>query len=392
MAEHVHVAEQRAASEESALLPTAAATKKQRVGSTSKVMPPPGTFDVCILGSGVSTGVPMMNHVFAGECPKAETRRKSDGKSVCLEAYENPRSKNARGNVSILVRYTPDGSDKTATIMVDAGKTMRPACLKSFPIIGAQSIDALLLTHDHADAVFGLDDLRDLQKQEEVLEEGTGKLIGYRVLGTGGALRILSNKQTLRTARRAFPYLAAPADFVSPGILRRRIACFSWEEIPSDDAALNVGGLGVRCFPVLHGGTYVALGFSFGAAEDGRRPFVYISDVKAVPTSTLEWLQQAPIDILCVDLLRRDDHTTHFSFDEAVAFVRQIQPAKALFVGMASCEVGDHDDVNAELAQIGAADGLDMQLAYDGLLLPPMATMPADPVAFCDTCGPCEGY
>ena len=98
------------------------------------------------------------------------------------------------------------------------------------------------------------------------------------------------------------------------------------------------------------------------------------------------------MEVAGVDLLRRDDHTTHFSFDEAVAFVRQIQPAKALFVGMASCEVGDHDDVNAELAQIGAADGLDMQLAYDGLLLTPMATMPADPVAFCDTCGPCEGY
>ena len=42
--------------------------------------------------------------------------------------------------------------------MVDAGKTMRPACLKSLPKLGISSIDALLLTHDHADAIFGLDD------------------------------------------------------------------------------------------------------------------------------------------------------------------------------------------------------------------------------------------
>jgi len=174
--------------------------------------------------------------------------------------------------------------------------------------------------------------------------------------------------------------------------MRRRIAHFEWEQLPSDDAALDICGLGVRTFPVWHGGTYVSLGFAFGVSADGARPLVYISDVKAIPPDTLTWLQAKPIATLVVDLLRRADHTTHFSFDEAVAFVKQIRPARAYFVGIASCEVGDHDEVNAELAEIGRGCDLEMQLAYDGLHLPHMATLPADATIFDTHCVPCEGY
>ena len=370
-------------------------SKRRKVVADLMPPPPSGTFDVCIVGSGVSTGVPMMNHVFAGECPATDLHRKSDGQSVCLEAHANPASKNARSNVSILVRFKPAGGGDIVSIMVDAGKTMRPACLKSLPKLGISSIDALLLTHDHADAIFGLDDLRDLQVQTEVIDETTGKLRGYRVAGAG-TMRILSNKATLQTARTAFPYLAKPADYVEPGLLRRRVASFKWEQIPHDNASLDLNGLPVRCFPVYHGGQYVSLGFTFGRTADGRRAFVYISDVKALPADTEAYLLAAPIDVLVVDLLRRADHTTHFSFDEAVAFVRRFKPTKAYFVGMASCEVGDHDEVNVELRKLGEeseAGGQHMELAFDGLCLPPMPTLPSDPEEW-RACQPCEpdGY
>lgn len=354
--------------------------------------PAANSFDVTILGSGVSTGVPMMNHIFQGFCPIRDLYRKSDDTPVCQDALQ-PDSKNARSNVSILVRYT-NAAGSTFHLMVDAGKTMRSACLKSFPKLGVMSIDALLLTHDHADAIFGLDDLRDLQQHEEVTDAETGKLVGYRIKGTGGGLRIVSNRATLRRARSSFPYLAAPADFVAPGLLRRRVAYFQWEEIPHDNAHLQFGGLGVRCLPVYHGGQYVSLGFGFGRKADGSRPFVYISDVKALPPDTMEWLLAKPIDVLVVDLLRRADHTTHFSFDEAVSFVKRLRPGRTLFVGMSSCEVGDHDEVNVELRALGDADGgLDMQLAYDGMSLEAMPTLEADPADWqrCEPCAP-VGY
>lgn len=235
-------------------------------------------------------------------------------------------------------------------------------------------------------------DLRDLQVQTEVFDPETKECTGYRVEGAG-AMRIISNRQTLQTARTAFPYLAKPADYVAPGLLRRRVASFTWEQIPHDEAYLDVCGLPIRCMPLYHGGTYISLGFAFGRGADGHRPFVYLSDVKAVPPATEAWLAEAPINVLVVDLLRRADHTTHFSFDEAVAFVKRVKPRRALFVGMASCEVGDHDEVNEELRQIGADCELDMQLAYDGLCLPPMATLPSDPEEWkpCKPCAP-DGY
>ena len=141
--------------------------------------PPPGHFDCCIIGSGVSTGVPMMNHILQGACPNKEYGyRKSDGMAVCVDACR-PDSKNARSNVSILVRFTPSGGEtgsESYVVMVDAGKTMRPACMRALPRLGVSTVDALLLTHDHADAIFGLDDLRDLQQQSEVTDPETGKL------------------------------------------------------------------------------------------------------------------------------------------------------------------------------------------------------------------------
>ena len=355
--------------------------------------PPAGHFDVTIIGSGVSTGVPMMNHVLAGACPLKHLNRKVDGQAICMEANKNPTSKNARSNVSILVRFSPSADDAPFYLMIDAGKTMRPACIKTLPTLGVQSIDALLLTHDHADAIFGLDDLRDLQVQTEVIDETTGTLIGYKV-GGSGAMRIISNRQTLRMARTAFPYLAKPADYVDAEktLLRRRVASFRWEQLPHDNASLDLGGLPVRCFPVYHGGEYISLGFVVGRAA-ATHPFVYISDVKDVPAETQAFLEARPIETLVVDLLRRADHTTHFSFDEAVAFVRKLAPQRAYFVGMASCEVGDHDEVNAELASLAAADGLHMELAYDGLRLPAVPTLPSDPEEsmVCGLCAP-DGY
>ncbi|CAK0879249.1 unnamed protein product [Prorocentrum cordatum] len=340
----------------------------------------------------------MMNHVFQGGCPRTEfSHRRCDGQAVCLEAMR-PGSRNARCNVSILLRFVPPGGAREVVIMVDAGKTLRNACLKSFPKLGVRNLDVLLITHDHADAMMGLDDLRDLQQMEELKDPETGKSQGWRVAGAG-ATRIISNHQTLRTSRAAFPYLKGVPDFVAPGVTYRRVAQFRWEQLLSDRCALDLHGLPVQTFPVYHGGTYVSLGFSFGRVEGvggakGIRPFVYISDVSSLPLETEEWLREAPIGVLVVDALRREHHATHFSLQDAVDFVRKLRPRRALFVGMSSCETGDHDEVNAELAQLGSPEeGLDMQLAYDGLMLDPMRTagpLPGDPND-CQLCEP-EGY
>jgi phosphoribosyl 1,2-cyclic phosphodiesterase len=247
--------------------------------------------------------------------------------------------------------------------MVDAGKTLRDTVLKNFPRLNISTIDALLLTHGHADAMMGLDDLRDLQIVSEVRENG--KPVGYA--SKTGPIRIISNAATLQRAHEAFPYLSTAIDFVKPGILQRRVAHLEWDEI-DDDARVDICDVPVRSFPVFHGGTYISLGFAFG--HDAS--FVYISDISALPDASQAYLRslRGKIKVLVVDALRRARSYSHYTLDDALALVRDIRPEKTFLVGMCSCEMGDHDEVNAELASLTESEGLYVQLAYDGMGIP----------------------
>ncbi|CAK9077721.1 Putative hydrolase C777.06c [Durusdinium trenchii] len=336
------------------------------------VAPPKlGSFDAVVLGSGVSTAVPQLSHILQGHCETAKAVRKADGLTVCEDAHQNPSSKNRRFNVSLLLRYSPPDGSRVRHVMVDAGKTLRQAALAALPQYGVRNIDALLVTHGHADAMLGMDDLRDLQVIEKFWSE-SGEHIGYQLADGAGPMQIISNKVTLDRVREAFPYLDGNTDFVRPGVLRRRIAYIEFMEVSDDETMDLVGGLPLRVFPVWHGGTYVSLGFAFGGKLKGGYPLVYISDIKDVPPKTMSFLEEAAavgIDLFMVDALSRSGHPTHMSLDEALELVRKLRPKRTLLVGMDSCAMGDHDEVNEELRAL-QREGLDVQLAFDGQHLP----------------------
>jgi phosphoribosyl 1,2-cyclic phosphodiesterase len=78
-------------------------------------------------------------------------------------------------------------------------------------------------------------------------------------------------------------------------------------------------------------------------------------------------ITKSPIHLLIIDsLFYHEKHTTHFSADEAIALCRQIKPKHTLLVGMSS-KFPMHDEMNLELSKLQDTDGLDIQLAYDGL-------------------------
>mmetsp|Transcript_7579 Transcript_7579/g.12049 ORF Transcript_7579/g.12049 Transcript_7579/m.12049 type:complete len:108 (+) Transcript_7579:426-749(+) len=84
-------------------------------------------------------------------------------------------------------------------------------------------VHQIFLTHGHADAILGLDDVRDLQQIREV-RDSSGKQLGYRAVS--GPLKVISNKATISTVKRAFPYLAKKQECV-PGlkdVVLRRVA------------------------------------------------------------------------------------------------------------------------------------------------------------------------
>lgn len=68
--------------------------------------------------------------------------------------------RNRRGCTSVVVQGTSPKDGEQKTILIDCGKTFYSSALTQFPKHHLRKINAVLLTHGHADAVLGLDDLR----------------------------------------------------------------------------------------------------------------------------------------------------------------------------------------------------------------------------------------
>lgn len=111
-------------------------------------------------GTGCSSGLPLIG------CAIGAPQSPEKSCTACGPALRNGRAdKNWRNNVGALLRFR--GADgQTKHVQIDCGKTFRDTCLRVYSEHGVTWLDALLLTHDHADAVFGLDELRSLQPVE----------------------------------------------------------------------------------------------------------------------------------------------------------------------------------------------------------------------------------
>lgn len=320
--------------------------------STSSTLTHKGTLDILFLGTGVSIAVPNMGHVLQNDC------------ATCLRAHTEPASKDRRNNVSIAVLVNGTGQGPTDTnrdcILVDAGKTLRDSILRRFPAEGIKSVQALLLTHDHADATFGLDDLRDLQKKEH--EEG----VGIRLVDP--PIDVYLQQATFASIKNQFAYLVSATKWVDEArrLLLRNVPVLAWHPLSSDDAELHVttSQVPVRAFPVHHGGDYVSLGFTFGRPGE----FVYISDVKFIPPSSLAFLQSLPpIQTLVLDCISTAStlHYSHFNLAEALATVELLKPKQTYLTGMC-CEVGKHEELDERLVKMGYPH---VSLAWDGMVV-----------------------
>lgn len=262
----------------------------------------PENLVITVLGSGTSVGVPTI------------------GCSCAVCRSPDPRDKRLRP--SIVVGYRSGGAERN--VLIDTTPDLRRQALDA----GLKSLDAILYTHDHADHIMGLDDVRPFN------------------YGRTERLPIYASEETLRSLRRVFPYAFAGESGHPGGVPRLTANAI-------DGEMRNGGGIdlfGLEFKPVkVHHGPKKIVGFRFGSAA-------YVTDQTGFPEESLPLLED--LDVLFLGALRHIPHPMHSTVEQALAWVARLRPRRAFLTHI--CHDLGHEETSANLPQ-GVAP------AYDGL-------------------------
>ncbi|XP_021763835.1 putative hydrolase C777.06c [Chenopodium quinoa] len=300
---------------------------------------------VIFMGTGCSSAVPNAMCLIQPSDPPC---------SVCSQSLLIPpdQNPNYRGNTSLLIDYCQNVGEHSY-ILIDIGKTFREAVLRWFTFHKIPRVDSIILTHEHADAILGLDDIRAVQP--------------FSPTNDISPTPIYLTQDSMNSVAVKFPYLVQKK--LKEGQEIRRVSQLDWNIIETDhEKPFFASGLQFAPLPVMHGEDYVSLGFLFGQ----KCEVAYISDVSRFIPSTEALISKSgggQLDLLILDTLYKNgSHNTHFCFPQTLDAVKRICPKRALLIGMT--HEFDHHSDNAYLAEWSEREGIQVQLAHDGLRIP----------------------
>jgi phosphoribosyl 1,2-cyclic phosphate phosphodiesterase len=250
------------------------------------------------LGTGTSVGVPMIGC----EC------------DVCT----SPDPRNHRFRSSVLLQV-PQGN-----LLIDTTPEVRLQLLRA----KVKLVHAVLYTHEHADHIYGLDDMRPIP----------------RLLG--GPVPLYCTPHVERKLRQSFSYAFSPESEVLPMGFLPKLEFRTIGEEP-----FTVLEERVTPIPLEHA-HFNVLGFRV-------RDLAYCTDVSRIPKESMRRLEG--LDVLILDSLRLRPHPGHFCLDQAIEMVELLQPARAYLTHI-SHDI-EHEAISRTLPP-------NVSLAYDGLTIP----------------------
>ncbi|GHV73793.1 MBL fold metallo-hydrolase [Spirochaetia bacterium] len=263
-----------------------------------------------VLGSGTSHGIP----VIGCECP------------VCKSL--DPKDNRMRASLYI------EGDDEER-VVIDTGPDFRTQALR----VGLKSLDAVFLTHAHADHVHGLDDVRSLSYEREI--------------------PVYGNAETLKELKERFSYAfqntqrggGKPRINLNP--VRRPV---------------QIGGITLTPIPVKHGRLDI-LGWKISKTNASGPFAVYLTDTSFIPQASLDLIRppefQGP-EVLIVGGLRVRPHETHFSFEQALSTGVDIRARHVYLTHI--CHGHSHREITAICRRFRNLRGLEdtvMEPGYD---------------------------
>ena len=266
-----------------------AAGASEPAGYTRPSMP-----EITFLGTGTSNGVP----VIGCDC------------DVCRSS--DPRDRRTR--TSALIRYDEH------SVLIDTATELRAQALAN----DVRRVDAVLMTHAHADHTGGFDDLRRFNELQGA------HIPVYADPSTAAMLR----ERYAYTFTDLFPFYGGKPDLMLHEI----------------DGTFELFGRQIVPVPVLHGRLPIT-GFRIG-------DLAYVTDAKEIPSSSLDLLRD--LDVLVLNGLRVRAHPTHLSFSEAIDVIQAVQPRRAYLVHLS------HETSHIEAERVV---GVGIEIAWDGLVV-----------------------
>jgi phosphoribosyl 1,2-cyclic phosphate phosphodiesterase len=260
------------------------------------------TLKFTILGCGTSTGVPRIGSNW-GACDP-----------------ENP--KNYRLRCSLLVQH--HGENGETSVLVDTTPDLRAQLLDA----KISWLDAVLYTHDHADHIHGIDDLRG------VFFNGRRRIDVYHDAPTGESLR----------HRFSYCFESPPGSNYPPILNGHDIQ-------PGESLAVSGEGGEITVLPFTqYHGEINSLGYRFGNVA-------YSPDINGLPDESLRLLEG--LDVWIVDALRPVPHPSHFSLEETLEVIDKVKPNRAILTHM-------HIDMDYDTLVRELPEGVEP--AYDGMV------------------------